>query len=138
MNLLEIILGILLKVFGQTIFYALLQFFLDVTTYITNLNLCLFSNLVTLLHQLLTTFFGRLWNSKANYLSVVVGSNADIAVHDSFLNVSDSFLVPWLDGYSTSIGSAEVSYLIQGHFHTVRIYFDAIEDGKIGTTSTNV
>ena len=98
MNLLQIVLSVLLKVFRQAVLDGLLEFVLDFSTHVAHLYLGAFTYLVALLYQLLTALACGLWKIEANHLAIVLGSDANIAVHDTLLDILDGLLVPGTDG----------------------------------------
>ena len=78
-DLLQFELCILLVIFGETILDSLLQFFLDVATHITHLDLGLLGNLGTLLGEVTTTLFGGDGNVEADDLAIVLRGDAHIS-----------------------------------------------------------
>ena len=137
MDFLELQLGVLLVVLAKSVLDGLLQFFLDVGTYVAYLNLGLLRNLVALLHQVATALLGRLRNAETDDLAVVLRRDAHVTVHDGLLNVTNLLAVPGLDGDGTGIGSRHGCYLIQGHPATVGFHLHSVENGHIGTTCTD-
>ena len=119
MELLKLELGILLVVLRKTVLDSLLQLVLDVSTHITYLDLGLLSNLVALLGQVATTLLGRHRDVQADHLTIVLGGDTYIRIHDGLLNVTDLLTVPRLDGNGTGIGHTDIGYLVEGHLTAV-------------------
>ena len=111
-NLLQVCLCVLFEVFRQSVLDSLLQFILNIRTGVAHFHLCAFSNLVALLHKVAATLFCWLGKIEAYDLSVVLRSNANTTIHDSFLNVLNGFFVPRTNGNSTCIGCRNVGYLV--------------------------
>ena len=119
MELLEVVLGILLKILRESVLDSLLKFLFNIATHVAHLYFCLLGYFATLLREFTTTLLRRLWNSKAYHFAVVVGGDAYLRIDDSLLDIADSLFVPRFDSYGASIRGAYISYLIEWHHHAV-------------------
>jgi hypothetical protein len=71
-----------------------------------------FCYLITLFNQFLTSFFCRLWYSKADYLPIVFRCYTHIRVHNCLFYIFYLFFIPRADGNSTRIRGGNIRYLI--------------------------
>ena len=105
MNFLKVILGILLKVLGQSVLNSLLELVLHIGTHIAYLHLHTLTNLVALLGEFATALLGGHWNTKTDNLAIVLGCDTHIRIHNGLLDCLNLLFVPRTNGYRTRVGS---------------------------------
>ena len=138
MHLLHVRLGILLHVLGKAVLDALLQLFDNLAARVADAHLGLLSLLAALLGKLLAALLRQGRYAQTDNLAVVLGRDADVAVHDGLLDGAEHALVPRLDGNGTRIGRVDGCHLVQGDHASVAVDTDAIQNLDVGLTGTDV
>ena len=137
MKLLKAVLGIFFLILREPVLDSFLQFVFVLTTYVAHLHFSLLTNLVALLHKLLTPVLCGLWETENDHLAVVLRRDADIRIHDAFLNVLDSLTLPRTDRDRAGIRHLQGSNLIQRHHLSVRHHTYRIKNSYISTSCTD-
>ena len=131
MDFLELELSVLLVVLRESVLDGFLELVLDVSPDVSDLDLCLLSNLVALLGELTAPLFCGLRDVQADDFSVVFRRDAHIAVHDGLLNVADGFLVPRSDGDGACVGAVDIGHLVERDSLSIGLHSHAVEDGDV-------
>ena len=122
-----------MHVFGEAfVFLGLLQELDGVAAGVAHDHLGLLAGGLGLLDEVLAALFGQGGDGAADDFAVVLRGEAEIGVHNRFLNLGNHILFPGLEGESLGIGSRDGGYLVHGSGRAVVIDHKSVENGRVG------
>ena len=124
---LQLFLGILLGILGQSVLDTLLQFVDDFATAVAHAHLGLLALLSALLGQLPAALLGERRNVDADDFTVILGHDAKVAVDDGLLDDLEHRLVPRLDGYGAGVWRRHGGTVVDGHHGAIVVDANTID-----------